>query len=126
MNNPASKKEQGLIKGALRRIFSRSDLRRSIIEKAIIKGYKNSKRKAVKFWVKCSECGKMEAKSNVQVDHDQPVIGITETLEDLSWDDLVNRIWCPESNLNVMCKPCHQLKTKKENKARRDFKKGKK
>lgn len=68
----------------------------------------------------------MEAKSNVQVDHVLPVIAVTETLEDLSWDDLVNRIWCPESNLKVVCKPCHQIKTKLENKARREFKKERK
>ena len=124
MNNPKSKQERGLIKGALRRVFSRSDLRKSVIEKSIIKGYKDPKRKAVKFWVKCAECGKLEAKSNVQVDHKAPVIKVTESLDDLTWDQLVDRIWCDEKNLSVVCKPCHQTKTKAENKERRAFKKG--
>lgn len=126
MKNPSNPKEQGLIKGALRRVFSRSDLRRSIIDNAIIKGHKDPKRKAVKFWVKCEECGKMEAKSNVQVDHVLPVIAVTETLADLSWDDLVNRIWCPANNLKIICKPCHKAKTNRENKERREYKKGRK
>lgn len=123
MNNPSNPKERNLLKGAIRRIFSRSDLRRSIIDKAIVKGYKDPSRKAVKFWVKCEECGKMEAKSNVQIDHVLPVIAVNETLESLTWDQLIDRIWCDEKNLAVVCKLCHSIKTKLENKQRRALKK---
>lgn len=126
MNNPSNPKERNLLKGAMRRIFSRSDLRRSIIEKSIVKGYKDPKRKAVKFWAKCNECSKMEAKSNMQVDHILPVIKVSETLDSLTWDQLVDRIWCDEKNLSVICKPCHSVKTRAENKERRAYKKGKK
>ncbi len=126
MNNPKNPKERNLLKGAMRRVFSRSDLRRGLIESSIIKGHKDPKRKAVKFWVKCEVCGKLEAKSNVQVDHKSPVIKINETLEDLTWDQLVDRIWCAPSNLSIICKPCHKAKTKQENKERREFKRGNK
>lgn len=124
MKNPrVTKKEAGLIKGALRRVFGRSELRRKIIEASIVKGYKDPKRKAVKFWVKCEECKKMEAKSNVQVDHKDPLIPIHSSLEEMDWDELINRLWCKEENLSILCRPCHFSKTKAENKERRALKK---
>lgn len=127
LQNPRlTKKDKGLLKGSIRRVFSRSDLRKSIIEKAIVPGYKDPKRKAVKFWVKCESCGKMEAKSNVQVDHVIPLVPIDRSAEDMSMDELVDRAWCEESNLKPLCKPCHHTKTGLENKERRAFKKGKK
>lgn len=127
MSNPRiTKKERGLLKGAGRRVFGRSDLRRSIIDKAIIKEHTDPKRKAVKFWVKCEECGKLEAKSNVQVDHKEPVVPLTVSAESMSFDELFNRIWCKESNLQIVCKPCHRAKTKAENKERRRLKNEKK
>lgn len=127
MTNPRmTKKERGLLKGAGRRVFGRSELRRSIIDKAIVKGYSDSKRKAVKFWVKCEECGTMEAKSNCQVDHREPVVPLDKSADEMSFDDLFDRMWCKEDNLQIVCKPCHQLKTKAENKERRLLKKGKK
>ncbi len=118
-----TKQERGLLKGAGRRVFGRSELRRSVIDKAIVKGYKDPKRKAVKFWVQCEECGTMEAKSNVQVDHKEPVVPLTVAADDMSFDELFDRMWCEETNLQIVCKPCHQTKTKAENKERRRLKK---
>lgn len=123
MKKPSNPKERNLLKGAMRRLFGRSDLRRNVIEKSIIKGYKDPKRKAVKFWTKCSACGSMEAKSNVQVDHEVPLIPLDRSLEDMTWDEVVGRLWCDESNLKILCKPCHKIKTKAENQQRRENKK---
>lgn len=125
IKNPPNKREKGLLKGAMRRLFGRSDLRRSVIENAIIKGHKDPARKAVKFWVKCESCGQMEAKSNVQVDHRKPLVPVGRTLEDMTWDGVVDRLWCDASNLQILCKPCHKEKTKAENKERRLLKKNK-
>ncbi len=128
MSNPRiTKKERGLLKGAIRRVFGRSELRRAIIEKSIVRGYHDPKRKAVKFWVKCTDCGEMEAKSNVQVDHFEPVIPLDRNFEEMSLDEVVDRVWCEESNLKITCEPCHREKTKLENKERkriRDLKEG--
>ncbi len=119
-------KERGLLKGAFRRVFGRSELRRKIIDNNIITGYSNPKRKQVKFWVKCAECGEPEAKSNVQVDHIEPVVPIDSSFDQMSLDELADRMWCKESLLQLLCKPCHKVKTKAENKERRQLKKGKK
>lgn len=126
MRNPRiSKKEQGLLKGAIRRVFGRSDLRRKVIELHIDKSYSDPKRKKVKYWIKCAECGNMEAKSNIQLDHVEPVIPVNRSFEEMTLDEVVDRQWCEEHNLKPMCKPCHYAKTKEENKQRRLFKKEK-
>lgn len=128
MKNPRiTREEWGLIKGALRRIFGRSEMRRRIIQNAIVSGYKDPKRKAVKFWVKCAYCGGMEAKSNVQLDHLVPFVPLDKKFEDMSLDDAIDRLWCEETNLNITCEACHRAKTKLENKERkrlRDIREG--
>lgn len=125
-NSRITKKELNLIKGNLRRTFGRSELRQKVIQDAIVKGYHDPKRKAVKFWVKCETCGKMEAKSNVQVDHKITVIPLDRSFEELSVDEVIDRMWCDPGNLAIICKPCHYIKTRFENKERRRIRKEKK
>jgi 5-methylcytosine-specific restriction endonuclease McrA len=127
VRNPRiTKKELSLIKGNLRRTFGRSELRQRLIQNAIVKGYHDPKRKAVKFWVRCETCGGMEAKSNVQVDHKIPVIPVDRTFEEMSVDEVIDRIWCDEKNLAIICAKCHDKKTSEENAERRRIKKEKK
>ena len=123
MRNPRiSKREDGLIKGALRRVFSRSDLRRKVVDAASVK-HSDPKRPRVKSWCKCNICNKPEAKSYVVVDHIDPLIPLHLSFEDMSLDEVINRLWCPESNLQVLCEECHKLKTKEERKLRKKEKK---
>lgn len=126
MKNPRiSVKERNLIKGAIRRVFSRSDLRRSIIDKAVFK-HEDETRKRVKTWCKCAQCGVPTPKSYLQVDHIQPIVPLTSSLEEMSWDEVVNNIWCDEKNLQALCEECHNVKSKAENKKRREYKKERK
>lgn len=122
MNPRITKKEKGLIKGALRRIFSRSELRSQIIENSIYKGTVKSKRSKVKTWCKCASCGKLEAKSYMVVDHISPVIEVHESLATISLDTLADRIWCDSSNLQALDKKCHDVKTARENLLRKTLK----
>jgi 5-methylcytosine-specific restriction endonuclease McrA len=124
LKNPRiSKKEQNLIKGALRRVFSRSELRRSALAKCVVPGYSDPERKRVTKWGRCTSCNKMEPAYKMQVDHISPVIRLGEALEDLTWDELIDRLWCIEDNLAPMCVPCHKAKSKAEQKERRRLKK---
>lgn len=125
MNNRISAKERGLLKGAVRRVFSRSDLRRRIIELTIIK-HTDASRPRVKKWSMCQSCLKPTPTYLMQVDHHEPIVPTSTTLEDMTWDEVIDRTWCEENNLVPLCKPCHLLKTKQENKLRRELKKGKK
>lgn len=113
-----SPKERGLIKGALRRVFSRSELRRQVLIKSIRPGYYDESRPRVKKWSLCAECSKMTPTYKAQVDHKVPLVPVDRSLEDMNWDEIVDRLWCSEDNLRVLCPPCHEVKSKEENKQR--------
>jgi 5-methylcytosine-specific restriction endonuclease McrA len=126
MRNPRiTPKERGLIKGAVRRVFSRSELRRKVLEKSRIEHY-DPTRPRVKKWSSCESCGEAIATYEAQVDHKVPLVPIISSLEEMTWDEVVNGCWCYEDLLQVLCQQCHGEKTKEENKARREHKKGKK
>jgi len=125
MRNPRmTAKERGLLKGAARRVFSRSDLRKQALEAYAIE-HSDPLRPRVTKWLWCPECGLIYPKYLSQVDHVSPIIKTHETLDDLTWDELVDRLWCELDNLRPLDKDCHQIKTKLENKQRR-LAKGKK
>jgi 5-methylcytosine-specific restriction endonuclease McrA len=123
MKKPANPKERNLIKGAIRRVFSRSELRRKALDKAVVKDYSDPSRKRVTRWGKCSICNKLEPAYLLEIDHLEPVIPENSSLEQITWDELVNRVWCDEDKLQAVCKPCHKAKSKLENKERRRIKK---
>lgn len=123
MKKPNNPKERNLIKGAIRRVFSRSELRRKALDKAVVKDYSDPSRKRVTRWGRCAVCNKLEPAYLLEVDHLEPVVPQDSSLEQMTWDALVDRLWCDEDKLQAVCKPCHKLKSKKENKERRISKK---
>ena len=126
MHNPRiSAQERGLLKGAIRRVFSRSDLRQTVINKSVVRGHIDRSRPRVKTWCKCALCGECDAKSNMQVDHRDPVIPLNKALTEISWDDLIDNLWCDVKNLDAVCERCHSVKTREENAERRKLKKEK-
>jgi 5-methylcytosine-specific restriction endonuclease McrA len=50
--------------------------------------------------------------ADVQVDHICPLID--PTVGFLSWDSVINNMFCEADNLQVLCKGCHSLKTSAE------------
>lgn len=65
---------------------------------------------------KCAKCKELFTSKDIQVDHIDPVVppsGFT------TWDDFINRLFCPAKNLQVLCKKCHQVKTKAESEKRK-------
>lgn len=122
MNPRLTKKDLALIKGALRRAFTRSELHKEVLTASIVQ-HEDPKRPKVKTWCKCEGCGRPEAKSYMQVDHIVPVVKIEEVGCNIPIDVLVNRIWCEKELLQILCKTCHTIKTQGENKSRRAYKK---
>lgn len=120
-----TKKEQGLLKGAIRRIFSRSEIRRRVLATVSIEHY-DANRPRVKKWSLCPNCKLKTPSYQMQLDHVEPVIHLGESLDDITWDELVTRIWCSEDNLEPLCLTCHRIKSKLENSQRRKIKKEKK
>ena len=115
-------KERGLIKGALRRIFARSDIRQEVINRGRIE-HRDALRPRVTKWSFCEECGVITPTYIITVDHVVPVIELHRTMEDMSIDELIDRIWCGIDNLKGICDSCHTTKTKAENLQRREFRK---
>jgi 5-methylcytosine-specific restriction endonuclease McrA len=65
---------------------------------------------------KCNKCGDLFSSTNITVDHKIPIVGREGFV---SWDLFIERLFCNIGNLQVLCKPCHALKTKKETKERK-------
>lgn len=126
MNNlRISNKERNLIKGAIRRIFSRSELRKQVIEESVIKDYSDPLRPKVQTWCRCKVCKKPEAKSYMECDHNPPIVPLNKSLIEMSWDELIDNLWCDKKNLDAICSTCHYLKSAEEAAIRRKFKKEK-
>lgn len=122
MKNPRiTPRERGLIKGALRRVFSRSELRNAVIDASIIK-HSDPKRKRVKRWCRCSVCKQPEAISNMAADHISPVVPVNTSFADMSVDNFIDNLWCLIDNIQSICPKCHDLKTAEERKARKKHK----
>jgi len=61
----------------------------------------------------CNQCKKDFPQKLVEVDHIQPVVGISGFT---TWDSFIQGLFCDRDNLQVLCKTCHSIKTKKEKK----------
>lgn len=59
----------------------------------------------------------------MQIDHLEPLVPVEASFESMSFDEVVDRAWCELNKLQALCKPCHLVKTKAENKTRRLLKK---
>lgn len=60
----------------------------------------------------CAVCTKEYVAKDVQVDHIEPVVDPVAGF--ISWDVYIDRMFCDSKNLQVLCKDCHQIKTKDE------------
>lgn len=125
MNNPRiTAKDRGLIKAAFRRAFSRSALRKQVIEASIVP-HVDLSRPRVKSWGLCQECKTPTPKSYLIVDHIAPVIPLDKSFEEMTLDEVADRMWCWANNLQALCQICHLTKTKEENKIRKSYKNNK-
>lgn len=65
---------------------------------------------------KCNACKKDFPLTGIQVDHINPVVDPAMGFVD--WNTYISRMFCDEGNLQVLCRPCHSKKSKKETKRR--------
>jgi len=107
------------IKGSVRQLFTRSAICREVLDSSIhatVRGVRGGKQYV------CNVCRNTFSQKDIQVDHINPVIPIGKCIDDLDYNELVENIFCDISNLQVLCKPCHKIKTAKERKLRKDGK----
>ena len=76
----------------------------------------NEKTKRLAMHYECKKCKKSFPATQVQVDHIKPVVDAKTGF--VSWDEFITRLYCTKENLQVLCKVCHDKKTKLEIKQR--------
>jgi len=102
------------IVAAIRRIYYHSAFRRNLAVRA----------KVDKDYYRCEKCRKLCEK--VEADHINPVVPLTGWA---GYDTFVENLFCDESNIQILCEPCHGKKTAfeaTERKRHRALAKGKK
>lgn len=117
-NGRITKKERGLLRAALRRVFARSDLRTSVLDEAEVL-HSDPARPRVRRWCVCAICLKPEARSYVVVDHIRPVCPVTRREDEMELEETLQALWCDRKNLQCLDTTCHNRKSAEENKLRR-------
>jgi len=64
---------------------------------------------------RCCICGESFGIKEVHVDHIDCVIPLDKTAESMTWDEIIKRIFCDITNLQVICTADHKIKSKEEN-----------
>lgn len=72
----------------------------------------NKKTNRVAKAYECASCHNLFQSKEVEVDHIMPVINPLKGF--ITWDDYIERLFCPLSNLQTLCKKCHKAKTAAE------------
>lgn len=111
-----------ILKG-IRDAFKRSDRYNQALKGARteLPRYKQdgTRAKVNQVFFKCEHCLELHKRDNVQVDHIEPVIPINNKLVDFTIHQIFERIF--KSTLQVLCTPCHKIKSKQENSDRAKF-----
>lgn len=58
---------------------------------------------------KCASCHEHFKKHEVQKDHIEPVVSVTGGLND--FNAYIDTLFCEPENIQILCKPCHQIKS---------------
>lgn len=104
---------QSFVKSALRAASRRWPPKYETLNDACVGSKTNIKTGRLAKHYRCANCGNEFPAKDVQVDHKIPIIdpavGFT------TWDDVINRMFCEKTNLQVLCiDPCHKSKTSAE------------
>lgn len=108
--------QEAAIRGALRRVFSRSPVIREVLFKVrrevprYNKDGSRAKKDAVQY--RCNVCQTYVGSTLVSVDHISPVISVSDGFID--FNTFIERLFCDASNLQVICDGCHNAKTYSE------------
>jgi len=68
----------------------------------------------------CAGCGNLFKATEVQVDHIDPVVSVTDGFID--WNEYIMRMFCEADGLQVLCSECHGIKTQNERQQRKEAK----
>jgi 5-methylcytosine-specific restriction endonuclease McrA len=87
----------------------------NVLEQAKTDKHINPKTGRLAQFYRCAECQTEGTSKEVEVDHILPVVPLSGFV---SWDNVIENLFCGEENLQVLCTPCHKLKSKEEKQQR--------
>ena len=99
---------RSFVRSALRGAFRRWPPKFDVLRKAAVEKRVNPASGRIAMHYRCAMCEELFVLRNVQVDHIKQIGALT------TWDTFINKLFCEARNLQVLCKPCHKVKTKKE------------
>lgn len=110
------------VKSAIRSMSGRWPVKYDAMKKAQVGIMINEKtgRKAMHY--KCACCGLNFPAKEVQVDHIEPLVP-TDGASQNDWNIIIGRALVEVDGFQVLCKPCHKVKTSEENNERRNSRK---
>lgn len=97
------------IKGSLRSASIKWPPKYKCLNDAFVGKKINSKSGRLAKHYKCASCKEEYPAKDVQVDHIIPVVD--PNLGFTTWDDIIDRMFCEQEFLQVLCKSCHDNKT---------------
>jgi len=103
---------KGFITSALRTATQRWPPKFEALKAALLGRKVNEKTGKLAQHFECAKCKQAFVSKDVQVDHKKPVVDPKKGFE--NWETYIDRLFCETSNLQVLCKPCHKVKTAKE------------
>lgn len=115
-----TKNDLQLILAALRRAFSRSDIRKRVADKHRIE-HEDPKHPRCKKWSWCNNCGQVIPTWRTDVDHISPVVPLDKYTYDMTPHEMLDAIWCDDKNLDFICHTCHDRKSSSESKMRKEY-----
>lgn len=66
---------------------------------------------------RCAECKQEFTSKDIQIDHINPVVDPAVGFVD--WNTFIERMFCSKDNLQVLCKTCHDIKSRSEKACRK-------
>ena len=105
------------VKGGLRSASQRWPPKYKVLSRAFVGSRINPKSGRLAKHYQCSNCKDAFPAKDVEVNHIIPVIPVAGFD---SWDGVIERLFCEQEGLEVLCKPCHKEITKQENAERKE------
>lgn len=107
------------VKSALRSASQRWPVKYKVLSDAYVGQKINESSGRLAKHYKCKSCQQDYPAKNVQVDHVKPIIDPVSGFT--TWDDVIYNMFCERDNLQVLCKGCHDIKTKSEKEERKKY-----
>lgn len=100
------------VRSALRAAFRKWPPKFEVLKNAFVESRINPASGRMAKHYRCAKCGNSFPMKGVQVDHKKPVVDVKKGFA--GWDVYISRLYIEASGLQVLCKGCHDVKSKSE------------